>query len=213
MAVFAPQPQMRAFGRGIRRRLAPMLSDPRQRKLAMFLLCALPGNPVVLYGDEIGMGDNLELPDRASVRTPMQWTDGRNAGFSSAEPVETVHRVIDSGPFGYRNVNVAGQLEDPQSLLRTLQRLFTVRREHGPFHTRGVRTVDVEPAGVLALRYDEPQGSSLLLANLSPVRTDVTLPEEHQEDWEEVIADHAYDDSPKEPTVHLHGFGYRWLVR
>jgi maltose alpha-D-glucosyltransferase/alpha-amylase len=212
MAAFAPDPQMQAFGRGIRRRLAPMLSDPRQRKLAIFLLCALPGTPVLLYGDEIGMGDNLELPDRASVRTPMQWSDAVNAGFSDAEPIQMVHPVIDRGPFGFRNVNVAAQLEDPESLLRTLQRMFAVRKQHGPYHTTAATTVLLEAPEVFGIRYDNGSGSSLLLANLSSSRIDVTMPEEHREDWQETIADHAYDDSPKGSTLHLHGYGYRWLT-
>jgi maltose alpha-D-glucosyltransferase/alpha-amylase len=212
MAVFAPQPQMRAYGRGIRRRLAPMLFDPRQRKLAIFLLCALPGTPVVLYGDEIGMGDSLELPGRTAVRTPMQWSEDRNAGFSAAEAVELVRPVVETGPFGYRNVNVTAELADPQSLLRTLQRMFRVRHEHGPYHSTRAEPFALGNPSVFAIRYDNPVGSSLLLANLAPHRLDVELPVEHRNSWEEAIADHSYEDPPAGDTLHLHGYGYRWLT-
>jgi maltose alpha-D-glucosyltransferase/alpha-amylase len=212
MAVFAPHPQMRAYGRGIRRRLAPMLSDPRQRKLALFLLCSLPGTPFLLYGDEIGMGDDLELPDRAAVRTPMQWSAERpNAGFSDADPLQTVQPVIQHGPFGYPNVNVADQRDEPGSMLRTFHRLFDVRREQGPLLTTEARPLALEEPAVFAVRYDDGGHSSLLLANLGSGRIDVALPEEHQEGWEEILADHAYDDDPKGDILHLHGFGYRWL--
>lgn len=211
MAVFAPHPQMRAFGRGIRRRLAPMLSDPRQRKLALFLLCALPGTPVLLYGDEIGMGDNLDLPDRAAVRTPMQWADEHNAGFSAADPLQTVQPVIGTGPFGYHDVNVADQRDDPDSMLSAIRRMFEVRREQGPLLTSEATPVDLGDPGVLALRYDDGGRSTLVAANLSPRRLEVVVPEEHRRGWQLLLADHPYDDEPGRETMRLHGYGYRWL--
>lgn len=212
MAVFAPEPQMRAFGRGIRRRLAPMMRDPRQLKLAMFLLGALPGTPVVLYGDEIGMGENLELPDRASVRTPMQWSEQRNAGFSTAPSMDLVHPVIESGPFGYHYVNVDAESKNPQSLLETLKKLFALRGELGPFHAKTTTIVEVASPHVLALRH-HARADVLTIANLCQERLDVALPEEHRADWEEVLADHAYDEDAVDGTVHLHGYGYRWFRR
>ncbi len=211
MAVFAPHPQMRAFGRGIRRRLAPMLEDPRQRKLAVFLLAALPGTPVVLYGDEIGMGDQLELPDRAALRPPMQWSSEDNAGFSTAHTIQLVHPVIDRGPFGYPQVNVEDEAKDPSSLLRTLQTMFRVRRDNGPLLSTAAEPVALGPKQVFAVRYAGPDGTHLLLANLSPERTEVALDDDLQQDWEDLLHDHPYDDPPKGETVQLHGFGYRWL--
>ena len=211
MAVFAPQPRMRAFGRGIRRRLAPMLEDPRQLKLAMLLLTALPGTPVLLYGDEIGMGEDLELPDRASVRTPMQWSNTRNAGFSEAEENELVRPVISQGPFAYQHINVEDQVKDPESLLETLKHLFRLRRELGPFLTSTAEVLDVGTSAVLALRHDDGAAPVLILANLSGEAVDVRLPEGHRGDWVEVIADHAYESAGTERAVHLHGYGYRWF--
>lgn len=211
MALFAPHPQMRAFGRGIRRRLAPMLDDPRRRKLAFFLLCALPGTPIILYGDEIGMGDQVELPDRAAVRPPMQWSGEVNAGFSEAHEVQLVQPVITDGPFGYRHINVEEELGDPGSLLRTVRTLLGVRRDHGPFLTTAARPVAVPEENVFAVSYSDDGSTSLLLANLRPRDTTVTLPVDLQQDWEELLDDQPYDDPPKGEQIALHGYGYRWL--
>src|SRR6266513_1824914 len=112
---FAPEPEHRVYGRGIRRRLAPMLGNDQQRiRLALALTMALPGTPVLLYGDEIGMGENLALHGRLAVRGPMQWSSGHAGGFSPA--AETYRPVPADGPYGYRTVNVAAQLHRPGSL-------------------------------------------------------------------------------------------------
>lgn len=210
LAVFAPHPQMRAYGRGIRRRLAPMLIDPRQRKLAFFLLCALPGVPVLLYGDEIGMGENLDLPERAAVRTPMQWTAGRNAGFSEAPPSTLVAPVVDDGYFRYGDVNVEAQLAEQGSHLRTVQQMFATRRRLGPLLTREMQVLDVGEDAVLALRYDTPDGISLCLANLSGRAVDVSLPVQG-DGWNEEAADLPAEGPVDVGRVRLNGFGFRWL--
>jgi len=127
---FAPEADMRIYGRGIRRRLAPMLDgDPRRLELAFSLLFSLPGTPLVLYGDEINMGEDRSLPGRRSVRTPMQWSDEANAGFSDAPPEDLSAPVISGGEFGYERVNVAAQRADPSSLLNWMSRLISTRRE------------------------------------------------------------------------------------
>jgi maltose alpha-D-glucosyltransferase / alpha-amylase len=208
MAVFAPHPQMRAFGRGIRRRLAPMLTDPRCRKLAMALLCSFPGASVMLYGDEIGMGENLELPDRASVRTPMQWSSQPNAGFSPAHPTGLVRPVIDTGPFGYRYVNVEEEENDPASLLSTVRSLVAARAELGPFTTAGMEVVDTGNSAVLGLRHTGPPTPVLILANLSAAVVEARV---LSGALEEVVSDHAYD-RPERGRMTLHGYGYRWFT-
>src|ERR1700753_2936589 len=107
---------MHVYHRGIRRRLAPMLQGDRRRlELAYSLMMTLPGTPVIRYGDEIGMGDDLELPERECARTPMQWSPERQGGFSTC--VRPVRPVISKGPYGYEHVNVAEQRRDPNSLL------------------------------------------------------------------------------------------------
>jgi maltose alpha-D-glucosyltransferase/alpha-amylase len=125
---YAPVPRMR-LNLGIRRRLAPLLdNDPHKIMLANALLYSLPGAPIIYYGDEIGMGDNIWLPDRNGVRTPMQWTPGLNAGFSDA-PAEMLYEpVIAEGKFSYKNVNVAAEERDPQSLLNKMKHLISIRR-------------------------------------------------------------------------------------
>src|ERR1700726_3619731 len=105
---FGPEPRMQLYGRGIRRRLAPMLEGDRRRiELAYSLMFTLPGTPVLRYGDELGMGDDLSLPERQCARTPMQWSDEPNAGFSKSDKLFLP--VIKAGPFGYVHVNAAKQ--------------------------------------------------------------------------------------------------------
>ena len=108
---FGPDPTMQLYDRGIRRRLAPMLGDRRNMELAYSMLFSLPGTPVIRYGDEIGMGENLALPEREAVRTPMQWSDERNGGFSLAERLP--NPVITEGVYGCEQVNVEKQRRDP----------------------------------------------------------------------------------------------------
>ena len=109
-AAFAPDEDMRIYGRGIRRRLAPMLGgDERRLKLAMSLLFALPGAPLLVYGEEIGMGDDLSQHGRGAVRAPMQWSDAPNAGFSEADPADLIQPVIAKGPFSFKRCNVEEQ--------------------------------------------------------------------------------------------------------
>ncbi len=129
-AAFAPKETMRLYGRGIRRRLAPMLGgDRRKLELAYSLQFTLPGTPVVRYGAEIGMGDDLALPERNAIRTPMQWTDGPTAGFSTADPAQLVRPVITDGPYGCDRVSVRRQRTDPDSLLTWFERTLHALRE------------------------------------------------------------------------------------
>jgi maltose alpha-D-glucosyltransferase/alpha-amylase len=129
-ARFAPDEDMRIYGRGIRRRLGPML-DGNQRPLRMLfsLLFSLPGPPLVVYGEEIGMGDDLSLPERMSVHLPMQWSGGPFGGFTSADTQDFEVRPLAGGEYGYMNVNVAQQRYDPTSLLVFLRGLLQCRDE------------------------------------------------------------------------------------
>ena len=119
---------------GIRRRLAPLLHNNRQKiELMHGLLCSLPGTPVLYYGDEIGMGDNVYLGDRDGVRTPMQWSADRNAGFSTANPQKLFLPVIIDPEYNYETVNVEAQLDNPESLLWWVRRLIALRKRHPVF--------------------------------------------------------------------------------
>lgn len=150
---FGPEKNMQLYDRGIRRRLAPMLGGNRARlEMAYSLLFSLPGTPVIRYGDEIGMGDNLNLKERLAVRTPMQWTDGKNAGFSTAS--HTFRPVIDTGAFAYQQVNVAAQQRDPASLLNWTINLIRLRKECPEIGLGKWQILETNAPGVLVLRYD-----------------------------------------------------------
>ncbi|WP_100415391.1 maltose alpha-D-glucosyltransferase [Mumia flava] len=139
---YATDPRMKA-NIGIRRRLAPLLdNDTNRMELFTALLLSLPGSPVLYYGDEIGMGDNIWLGDRDGVRTPMQWTPDRNAGFSRANPGKLSLPLIMDPVFGYQAVNVEAQEEDRSSLLHWTRRMIHIRKQHpafglGTFHDLG----------------------------------------------------------------------------
>ncbi|MEV6642295.1 maltose alpha-D-glucosyltransferase [Amycolatopsis sp. NPDC051371] len=132
-AEYAKDPRMKA-NIGIRRRLAPLLDNDRnQQELFTAMLLSLPGSPVLYYGDEIGMGDNIWLGDRDAVRTPMQWTPDRNAGFSSCDPGRIYLPVIMDPVYGYQGLNVEAQSNNSSSLLNWTRRMIEVRKEHHAF--------------------------------------------------------------------------------
>ncbi len=164
---YASDPQMRING-GIRRRLAPLMENDRQRiELLTGLLFALPGTPVVYYGDEIGMGDNIYLGDRNAVRTPMQWTSDRNGGFSRADPARLFAPMVMDPVYGYQGRNVEAQERSPASLLNWMKRAIALRRRHRAFG-RGTLTL-LSPANrkVLAFIRQFEDETILCVANLS----------------------------------------------
>lgn len=158
-ARFGPDTTMQLYDRGIRRRLAPMLSDRRLIDLAYSLLFSLPGMPVIRYGEEIGMGDDLSLNERMSVRTPMQWSAETNAGFSTA--AKTVRPIISQGPYGYQKVNVAAQRSDSSSILNQVARFARLRKQCPEIGWANGKIIDTGSDHVLAIQYDW-QGRSLV---------------------------------------------------
>ena len=163
---FGPETRMQLYDRGIRRRLAPMLGNNRRRlELAFSLLFSLPGTPMMQYGDEIGIGDNLRLPERECARTPMQWTSERHGGFSRARTV--VRPAIADDVFGFRTVNVAAQRRDPQSLLNWTERVIRMRKECPEISWGEFTVLRTTAAPVLALRYDWRDTSLFTLHNFS----------------------------------------------
>ena len=147
---YAYDPRMRA-NIGIRRRLAPLLDNSRaELELAHALLFSLPGSPFLYYGDEIGMGDNIWLPDRDSSRTPMQWTPDRNAGFSDADPGKLYLPVVQSLVFNYNLVNVEAQLAQSRSLLHWIRNVIYVRKAHPVFGLGDIRVLETDHDSVLA---------------------------------------------------------------
>ena len=147
---YAYDPRMRA-NLGIRRRLAPLLDNSRSElELAHALLFALPGSPFLYYGDEIGMGDNIWLPDRDSSRTPMQWTPDRNAGFSAADPGKLILPVVQSLVYNYTQANVESHLAQSSSLLHWVRNVIHVRKNHPTFGLGTLRVLVTDHESVLA---------------------------------------------------------------
>ncbi len=153
---------------GIRRRLAPLLERDRRRiELMSYLLLSMPGTPVVYYGDEIGMGDNIHLGDRDGVRTPMQWAPDRNGGFSRAEPASLALPAIMDSLYGYETVNVEAQSRDPHSLLHWMRRTLAVRRAHAAFGRGALRFLYPKNRKILAYLREHEGESVLCVANVS----------------------------------------------
>jgi maltose alpha-D-glucosyltransferase/alpha-amylase len=164
---YAPDPQGRLNG-GIRRRLAPLLENDRRRlELAYALLFSLPGTPVIYYGNEIGMGDNVFLAGCGGVRTPMQWSSARNGGFSRADPAR-LYAPLNADPvFGYRALNVEAQERQPFSLLNWTRRLIAIRNQHKTLGQGKIEFVEQRNEKVLAYIRRIGNQRILIVANLS----------------------------------------------
>lgn len=164
---YAAEPQMR-LNDGIRRRLAPLLKNNRRAiELLTSLLLSLPGTPVIYYGDEIGMGDNIYLGDRNGVRTPMQWNGDRNAGFSRADAARLYSPIITDPVYGYQAINVEAQEREQTSLLNWTKRIIRVRRKHQTFNTGVLKLIETNNPRILAFTRVDEHEAILVIANLS----------------------------------------------
>jgi maltose alpha-D-glucosyltransferase / alpha-amylase len=175
---YASDAQMK-LNLGIRRRLAPLLDNDRRRiEFLNCLLLTLPGSPIVYYGDEIGMGDNIYLGDRNGVRTPMQWSNDRNAGFSAAEEGRLFLPVINDPVYGYQAVNVAAQQRTPTSLLNTMKQLIATRKRCPAFGRGTIEFLRPRNHTILAFYREHGEETILVVANLSgrsqPVELDLS---------------------------------------
>jgi maltose alpha-D-glucosyltransferase / alpha-amylase len=160
-AEYAKDPRMKA-NIGIRRRLAPLLDNDRnQLELFTALLLSLPGSPVMYYGDEIGMGDNIWLGDRDGVRTPMQWTPDRNGGFSNSDPQRLYLPPIMDPIYGYQSLNVEAQQRTPQSLLHWTRRMIEIRKRHAVFGLGAYEELTSSNPSVLAFVREHDAASTI----------------------------------------------------
>jgi maltose alpha-D-glucosyltransferase / alpha-amylase len=172
---YAKDPRMK-LNIGIRRRLAPLVeNDRRVMELFHAMLFSLPGSPILYYGDEIGMGDNIFLGDRDGVRTPMQWSPDRNAGFSRADFAQLYSAPLMDPVYGYQALNVEGELRDPSSLLHWLQRMLQVRKRHPLFGIGSFEVLTAENPSVLAYVREREGDVVLCVNNLSRFAQPVEL--------------------------------------
>jgi glycosidase len=214
-AAFGPEPEMQVFGRGLIRRLPPMLGgDPRRIRMVYSLLFSLPGTPVLFYGEEIGMGENLEAGDRLAVRTPMQWSTEKNGGFSNA-PRSRLSGQLPDGPYGPEFVNVVDQQHDPDSLLNFIRKVAHNYRDCPELGWGTLEIMEQPYAAVLAHRCTWDDASIVLLHNLSPdaVTVPLTLSNciEGTRLSDLLSTDAIQPDARGRLEVALEGYGYRWL--
>lgn len=211
---YAPEPRMR-LNLGIRRRLAPLLNnDQRKILLAYSLLFTLPGSPIIYYGDEIGMGDNIWLDDRNGVRTPMQWSNTQNGGFSTAPAEKLYAPLIEDERFSPARVNVADQLKDPRSLLNILRGMISVRKKQPVLGDGGfvwAQMTESAPSLVAFHRFNDTE-SILALHNLSSKDQRVTVNTRRgSAPFHDLLTDEMFLSVEEEISLTLRPYEYRWL--
>ncbi|HSL23537.1 MAG TPA: alpha-amylase family protein [Vicinamibacterales bacterium] len=213
-AACAPEKEMQLYNRGIRRRLAPMLRNDRRRlNLAFSLLFSLPGTPMMQYGDEIGIWDDLSLPERECARTAMQWTGDDYGGYSTAE--RRVVPIVDDEEHGFRKVNVLDQRRDPASILNWTERTIRMRRECPEISWGEYTVLGTLPQDVLGLRYDWRHTAILTLHNFADREQTVTVDVDVR--GGEILFDlfegalHQAREGTRRHEVRLPPYGYRWL--
>jgi maltose alpha-D-glucosyltransferase/alpha-amylase len=212
-AAFGPDPNMQLYERGIRRRLAPMLgADRRRMELAYSLMFTLPGTPVIRYGDELGMGDDLSLPERQCARTPMQWSDEPNAGFTSKAKPRVP--VITQGAYGFKHVNVAQQRRDPNSFLNWTERVIRMRKEVPEISWGDFEVLTLRDVRVLAIRYDWRNNSVLCIHNFDSQPREIEFSAGAGDTGQRLInllsADHSHANESGKHRIVMEGYGYRW---
>jgi maltose alpha-D-glucosyltransferase/alpha-amylase len=216
-AAFGPDPEMQLYERGIRRRLAPMLDGDRRRlELAYSLLFTLPGSPVIRYGDELGMGDDLKLPERNCARTPMQWSNEPQGGFTGSSKPHIP--VITGGPYGYEHINAATQRRHPESLLNWTERIIRMRKEVPEVGWGDFAVIPSGDRSVLIMRYDWRNNWVLFVHNLDARPREVVfsagLEGTNAEAGKLLInllsEDHSHADDTGKHQIVIEPYGYRW---
>jgi maltose alpha-D-glucosyltransferase / alpha-amylase len=211
---FGPDKNMQLYDRGIRRRLAPMLGGDRRRlELAYSLMFTLPGTPVIRYGDEIAMGDDLSLPERNCARTPMQWSNEPHGGFTSFSKPRVP--VIEEGPYGYAHVNAAEQRRDPHSMLNWTERIIRMRKEVPEIGWGDFKIIPARDPAILIIRYDWRNNSVLFVHNLhehpQEIAFQVGIPGDAGKLLVNLLSDdHSRSDGRGRHKLLMEGYGYRW---
>ena len=209
---YAPEPEMR-LNLGIRRRLAPLLdNDQRKIRLLHSIILSFLGSPVLYYGDEIGMGDNIQLRDRDGVRTPMQWDDSINGGYSDVESQKLKIPVIDDEEYGYKKVNVKAALKDPTSLLNWLKIMIVIRKQHAVFGKGTLTLCSPNNKTILAYLRENKQEKILVITNFSSKNQ--IVPFKDMDISDEVLQDILNLYQPvilEDGKLEIEGYGFRWL--
>lgn len=213
-SAFGPDKDMQLYDRGIRRRLAPMLQGDRRRlELAYSLMMSLPGTPVLRYGDEIGMGDNLRLPERNSARTPMQWSTEPQGGFTKSD--KPVLPVITGGAYGFEHINVAQQRRDPDSLMNWMERMIRMRKEAPEVGWGKFTILSTRISEVLAIQYDWRNNSVVVVHNLGAIPREVRLEIGKKDNNACLVnllsAENSQADANGKHCLMLEPYGYRWF--
>jgi maltose alpha-D-glucosyltransferase / alpha-amylase len=214
-AAFGPDQDMQLYQRGIRRRLAPMLQGDRRRlELAYSMMMTLPGTPVVRYGDEIAMGDDLRLPERSCARTVMQWSTEPNGGFTKSD--KPAMAVISDGPYSFQHVNVAAQRRDPNSLLNWMERIIRMRKEVPEIGWGDFSFVPSGTPHVLAIRYAWRNNSVLCVHNLSSEPQEVHLSVRNGDEAACTLVNllsenHSHPEKKGRHRILFEPYGYRWF--
>jgi maltose alpha-D-glucosyltransferase/alpha-amylase len=212
-AAFGPTKDMQLYDRGIRRRFVPMVDNDRRRvELAYSLLFTLPGTPMIQYGDEIGMGDDLSLPERECARTPMQWSADRNGGFSTAR--RTVLPVISDPIYGYKRVNVEAQRRDPHSLLNWVERKIRMRKECPEISWGDWKILKTNADDVLVMEYTWQQHSLIVLHNFVDKPRAIRIPVSTA--GTRMLVDLLWTNDSRadehgQHEIELEPYGYRWF--
>jgi maltose alpha-D-glucosyltransferase / alpha-amylase len=211
---FGPDQNMQLYDRGIRRRLAPMLGGDRRRlELAYSLLFTLPGTPVLRYGDELGMGDDLSQKERNCARTPMQWSDEPHGGFTKHD--KPICPVISEGPYGFEHVNAAIQRRYPDSLLNWTERIIRMRKEVPEVGWGDFAVIPLRNAAILVLRYDWRNNSVLFIHNFDAKPHEIAFAAGREGEHGDVLVnllgtEHSEVAEDGKHHLVIEGYGYRW---
>jgi maltose alpha-D-glucosyltransferase/alpha-amylase len=209
---YAPEPRMR-LNLGIRRRLAPLLDNDRRKiELIHSLLFTLPGSPIIYYGDEIGMGDNIWLPDRNGVRTPMQWNSDLNAGFSDGPSEHLFLPVIDDDIYGPIGVNVYDQHQNPASLWNTIRRMLKTRKLYRSFGVGEIEWVDSQNNRIAAFHRRLKKESVLIIHNLSDSKEIFNIKSSSGKEFREILTDELYEQRGNRLIIEMLPYQFRWLI-
>lgn len=209
---YAPEPRMR-LNLGIRRRLAPLLDNDRRKiELAHSLLFTLPGSPILYYGDEIGMGDNIWLEDRNGVRTPMQWNAGPGAGFSEA-PLQSLYSpIIEDDVYGPSRINVEIQRKDPNSMWNTIRHMISIRKGHHEFGRGEFEWMDFQNDRIAGFRRTYKGETIFPIHNLSDIEQEVHLKiKESAKSLTDLLTQKVFSLNQASFDLRLAPYQYLWL--